>query len=527
MEKDKLDNILQDLYNWNPKLRAKEAELIKLIETMAEAKPDTQFDENFAANLKKDLLSHRILLDDDEGLEENNFVFNFNHMSKKIYVGLGAIVVCSLAVVAILVSRTQDTSMISFIEPDQLAVKDSLAPLVQIQPGAFGSLASLNAGAVNNLSAEMMAGSDIAVTSVEGKMLPDARVQSIASTPVLGLGGSGGDMGRMILPMRMYEYTYAGEPIELNVSVGKVYRRLKGDGIFGGNFNSLINTKIFGPLDLNSFSDLQTSYITLNENKKFGYSINIDLKEENIYIGQNWMQWQSERDKCGDDSVCWELYRIKIENVPSDDNLISKANQFLFERKIKLTHYGEPQIDNIWRLNYEASSDKTNYYIPEEMSVIYPLEVDDQKVYDQSGNLDGLRVNINLLHNRVSGISNLTSYRYETSEYVLETDSEKVLGLALKGANNYGIYYSEETEKISLELGTPVQSLVRYWRYNNGLNDELLIPALIFPINNRPNNYYGSRYVVVPLVKEMLDEAIKNSSREPDVEIMPAMPMIR
>ena len=532
MEKDKLENILQDLYSWNPKLRAKEAELIKLIEVMAEARPDTQFDENFAASLKKDLLSHRILLDDDEGLEENNFVFNFNHMSKKIYVGLGAIAVCGLAVVAILVSRIQDAPMISYIEPDQLAVKDNLAPLVQTRPGAFGSLASLSVGTVNNSGAEIMAGSatagnDIAVTSVEGKMSPDASVQSMAAAPVLGLGGFGGDMGRMILPMRTYEYTYTGEPIELAVSSDKVYRRLKGDGALGGNFDSLVNGKMFGPLDLKSFSGLQTSYITLNENKRFGYSINIDLKEENIYIGQNWQQWQSERDQCGDNSACWESYRIKIENVPGDETLISKANQFLSEQKISLTHYGEPQIDNVWRLNYETASDKANYYIPEEISVIYPLVVDDQKVYDQSGNLDGLRVNVNLLHDRVSGVSNLTPYRYEVSEYALETDSEKVLNWALKGANNYGIYYSEGAEQISLELGTPTRSLIRYWRYNNGLNDELLIPALIFPINNRPSDYYGSRYVVVPLVQEMLDEAIKNYGGGYGGDIMPVMPMVR
>jgi hypothetical protein len=82
MQKDKLDLLLQELYSWNPKLEEKEAELIKLIESMAEAKPDTKFDEVFAADLKKDLLSHRILLDNDDGLKDNNLFFNFKSMNK-------------------------------------------------------------------------------------------------------------------------------------------------------------------------------------------------------------------------------------------------------------------------------------------------------------------------------------------------------------------------------------------------------------------------------------------------------------
>jgi len=73
MQKDKLDLILEELYAWNPELKNKEAELIKLIELMVKSKPDTKFDEAFSEALKKDLLSHRILLDNDDGLKNNNF----------------------------------------------------------------------------------------------------------------------------------------------------------------------------------------------------------------------------------------------------------------------------------------------------------------------------------------------------------------------------------------------------------------------------------------------------------------------
>jgi hypothetical protein len=53
MQKDKLDLILEELYAWNPELKNKEAELIKLIELMVKSKPDTKFDEAFSEALKK------------------------------------------------------------------------------------------------------------------------------------------------------------------------------------------------------------------------------------------------------------------------------------------------------------------------------------------------------------------------------------------------------------------------------------------------------------------------------------------
>ena len=47
------------------------------------------------------------------------------------------------------------------------------------------------------------------------------------------------------------------------------------------NLDSLISTKSFGPISLKSFSNLQTSNISLMEDKRLGLNINIDFKEEN------------------------------------------------------------------------------------------------------------------------------------------------------------------------------------------------------------------------------------------------------
>lgn len=508
MQKDKLDLLLQELYSWNPKLEEKEAELVKLIKSMAEAKPDTKFDEVFAADLKKDLLNHRILLDNDDGLKDNNLFFNFKSMNKKIYIAVGSVAVLGVAVLAIMLNAfpKNKVSFMNSSKNDQF---------VKAQPGAFGSLALLTSANSNSANQAAAKGAVAAVpaTSEMSSARTVASVDSMA-TSATGMGGGGNVASKMLIaPMHSYTYVYKGEPLDLTAGSGTVYRRIKGDGNLSSNLDSLISTKTFGPIDLGKFSNLRTGSISLLEDKKLGLNINIDFNEENIYIYQNWLQWRSDRDNCGDNQACWDSYRIKINDVPGDDTLINKATSFLSEKGINLEHYGAAKVDNNWRLNYEASTDKANYYIPEEMSVIYPLVVDGQEVYDQSGNPDGLRVTVNLLQNAVSGASNLTSYRYETSDYALETDASKILGLAEKGGYGSGIYYaSENQDNITLELGTPTKSLIRLWRYTNNINEELLIPALIFPINNVPADYYGSKYITVPLVQEMVTELGNNNS---------------
>ncbi len=507
MQKDELNLILKDLYSWNPKLKNKESEIIKLIELMSKAKPDTKFDEAFAEDLKKDLLSHRILLDSDDGLKENNFLFNLKSMNKKIYLVTGVVAVCGVAVLAIMLN-TIPNNKFSFVDKNQ-------DQFVKIGHQAFGNLAMLSSGVHGNANQSQE------MSAVSSRTTASAGV----TAPMLATGLGGGDMvmsSKMIAPMMSFTYVYKGDSIELTETAGVVYRRLKGDGSLSNNLDSLINTKSFGPLNLGSFANLQTSYLSLQEEKRLGMSINIDFREENIYIGQNWMQWKSDRDNCGDNQACWDSYRIKINDVPEDSVVISKATDFLNEKGISLSHYGEAKIDNNWRASYESSTDKNNYYVPEEVSAVYPLVVDSQTVYDQSGNLDGLRVSYNLIQKAVSGVSNLTSYRYETSDYELETDSAKILELAEKGGYGSGIYYySESQDKVTLELGTPTKSLIRFNRYANNTNEELLIPALIFPITNAPENYYGSRFITVPLVKQMITELNDRSNGNSGNSIMP------
>lgn len=502
MQKDELKEVLENLYNWNPKLKNQEDKLIKLINLMIEAKPDTKFDSVFAESLKKDLLSHRILIDE----EKNSLPFNWNvinnlkNMNKKLYVFSGALAMVGVLVLVFVFNSLPSENKLSLVA--QPKNNDLETQFVEATPNAFGSLALLSSTGTNNLTPKSSGATEM--------MAVDSRMAVSATAPVMGLGGDAVS-SKMIMPMNSYEYVYKGESLELSEESANVYRRLKGNGSLSSNLDSLINTKSFGPIDLNSFSNLKTSNISLSEDKPLGLNINIDFNEETIYIGENWLKWQNDRNNCGDNQACWDSYRLKIDQVPADEELIAKTNKFLEEKGINLENYDAPVVDNQWRLSYEASSDKANYYIPEYASVVYPLKIEDKVVYDQSGNLEGLRVSVNLLHNAVSGVSNLTSYRFETSAYSLETDSAKIISLAEKGGYGSGFYYFNEAQnKTVLELGTPTKSLIRFWRYTNNSNEELFIPALIFPVINTPADYYGSRYITVPLAQEMVAELEKN-----------------
>ena len=118
---------------------------------------------------------------------------------------------------------------------------------------------------------------------------------------------------------------------------------------------------------------------------------------------------------------------------------------------------------------------------------------------------------------RVSSAYGLTTQTYESSPYDVEADAKKILAYAETGGANS--YRAEGAASVTLELGDPIQGFIKYYNYANAvslksLNDELLVPALIFPIKDIPKddpNFYRTA-VIVPLVKEVLDERMAGLS---------------
>ncbi len=496
MTDNDLNKILNDLYALEPELRQHTEALKKLIIQMSDFRPDTKFDPAFAARLKDKILSQQV----EPSVSFTNLI-NYNFMNKKIYLTTGALAVVAIAIIAV-VSISGPKLILPGTNNISLGISE-------LSDKAFGSLTTNNVASKEAAPVAMGLGG-ATMSGVMAERSVGAGGDAMAAVSSVSLDA------KMIAPYFAYRYEYKGESLSLEDASGAVFRRLKNDGQSGRALASLLTGFSFPNLNLDAFTNLRATNLSLMEDKDLGLMVNFDFNEDTVYISENWEKWRiMERENCGNDQACYDRWRLKISDVPADDELIAMANQLLTDKQIDRENYGAPVVDNSWRIMYDQTADKNNAYVPEYATVVYPLIINDEAVRDQSGSYAGLRVTINLLKKAASGVSGLSPYRYESSSYDLETASDIVISAAEKGGWNR-MWYGETANVSTLELGTPEKTYVQWWRYANGRNDELVVPALIFPILNIPTeNYYGPRQIIVPLVKEMLVEINQNDQIMP------------
>lgn len=543
MQENELKLVLQELYRLDPDLQTFEDQLKPILLQMSELRPDTKFTPALAAKIKAQVL-RRIAVMPSPPVK--SFIFNF--MNKKLYTYTLSAVVLGLVVFMVITTIPQssrpisqldnnDNSAVTSLSATDKANENEATDIVRLAAGAFGSLTSVAQAVpshgrmvladgitVSAEVAEMMApaglGGDSNATAKSPNVVGDQAISAISSS-----GSAGIDM-KMIAPAFNFNYVYQGDPLVLTSGEADVYRRLKGVPGSAQTLTSLVSNLELNGVSLNSFRSLDVTSLTLQEGRDKGLAINFDFLEGTVNIYENWQRWRLlEREACGGDESCWQKFRLKLEDVPSNESLIAMANDFIAKHQINLQHYGQPEVDNAWRQDYERVGGGADFYIPEYATVIYPLLVADEPVRDQGGNYVGLRVSINLLQQAVSGLSNLAPYRYEASAYELETSADRIMAVALKGGWNRS-YFSGGENTRELFLGTPTKSFVQIWHYVDNRSDELLVPALVFPVINMPTEgYYGQRFVTVPLVKELLAEIEQGYSG--DGEIMPMVKELR
>lgn len=500
MEKNSLDNLLKELYLFEPELIKFEAQLIEIIKQMSELQPDTKFDANLAMRIKERLML-QITENKKELIDKKTFNFGLANLNKSVYTYavLATVFILTFSLISFnLLNKSKDAHQIKDVSKKNTVNSEDWQErnsddFVRVGPNAFGSLAAIS---LTDLS------KNINQKELGAQMVPAGAGGASAMT--LGVT----DNTHMIIPGYNTKYVYQGANLILNQLEGDVYRRLAVANDDGKKLAGIISGLNLNGLSLSNFINLKVQSITLLEDVNKGFAVNLDFDSGGISIYENWSQWGSlEGDVCKDDN-CWQKFKIKIEDVPSDEELIKKSNDFIAKYNIDLSNYGNPVIDNAWRFEYDKSIDKENFYIPDTISVIYPLLAGGKIVKDQSGNYSGVRVNINLLHQSVSGLSNLMVTRYELSSYALETDFQRLVKIVEKGAQPsypYGDISNDREKEIILR--TPEFTYINLFRHTASKNEELLVPALSFPIFfDHENEYYGQRSIVVPLVKEMLDE---------------------
>ncbi len=482
-----IQKILEDLYTIEPELKKDELKLIQVISKLVSAKPNPQLDPAFVARLKQQLIKpYQAQVSEDESRWSILSIINTITM-KKVNYAIGLVVVVLVAVAgAVYLDGAQKQNKVSY---------NGGLKITAVAEQAFGDLdkvseaSATGQGGGNNSAAPLAA--DTSRSSAE----------TLSIAPGTGMGGD----AKMFAPYEynVYRYVYKGDDLILEEPKLEVLKRLKGEEI-SGDIGGLMGSLNFGLVDIGSFSNLRLQSANFAQPGVDGYNIYVSVDEGMISINGAWPQYPMET--MSSIKAPYEMPRITEDQIPDDNELIAIANQFVNDHQIPTQAYGMPEVQNDWRRMYELASDKSIFYFPDMMNVVYPLKINDQFVYDESGNKTGLNLGISLRNKKVVSVYDLSVQSYQSSMYDAETDVSRIIKVAERGGV-YGYLPTDSNAKIvDVELGAPKLEFVKMWNYVNNKSEELLIPSLIFPVLDAPTNeQYFRKSVVVPLIKEILN----------------------
>jgi len=341
--------------------------------------------------------------------------------------------------------------------------------------------------------------------------------QAVTTEDAVGAGGGSASSLRMYpivadefpYPQEViaYEYLYQGELPDLTTVDPTVYRRVNTFAlptVLSDSFSQLT----IGILSLSTFNNLGIQTISLNESDETGYTVALDIPNNTLSISRQNEYWQT-----------FDTTRtLSASDIPSNEALIEKANQFLVDHQINASSFGTPTVDRAF-IDPES-------WVPDAMSVIYPALVEDTEVWSLWGQPSGLSVSVSLRTGEVDNLWAPGAYSLEASAYELTTNSEEVLAVAQRG----GLWeYVPENADVTYTflLGEPELVLAEHYQYDAEEGSTILyVPAFQFPVvEGDANAPYQRPWIIVPLVKDILDEAGRPFPTEPflleEKEILP------
>ena len=471
-------NILEDLYQADPTLKKYEAQLIRLIETLLSVRPETQIDEKFRLELRTKLLQQAIEIK-QKNSSQNQFI-NFINMNRLKLISAGFAAFVLLVAVGIYYSGVGRIAQISLLSDQQ--------NISNISERAFGDLAVVTGGGFGGGRNQSGGGGGGAEVST-------------------GIGGGGVTASEFVPPYipTKYKYVYVGDDLDLSESEVSVLRRLKQDSS-SRDLAKILSRASLGLINLGSFQNSELQMFNIAENKENGYVVSVDLSNSTISVFSYWLKWTQLSPLCYGDGCPPDSQRLTFADIPSDETLIATATKFLADHSIPTANLGTPFVDNQWRLYAERETNPAYQYIPEILSVVFPQIVDGQVTHDEGGRPTGVNVSINIRRNMVEGAWGMTVQNYEASNYPMIQDTQKVLSIVERG----GLYayqpdFAERT--VEVEVGTPKRELVKMYYNPTGAVEasEILVPALIFPVLNPPDELMYQQSIVVPLVQDIID----------------------
>lgn len=481
---EKVHEILRDLYTLDPAFKKHETRLIQIISQLLATKPEVTVDAAFADNLRKKLAAHA---------ETETATTPKRTWAYRLNFALGAIALVAIVASSVLYRQANAPSNYE----SAIARINQANTITNTTPRAFGSLTNLNAGGIGGGG-----------TGGAGREAMSAAPEQPVDTKVIAPD--------TMPPIVQYSFVYKGEKIELTNNELPVYKRIKNAyPELQQSLLSRLNLKNFG---FNNFSNPQMESVAFHDDKEFGYTATIDFISGSLSLSQNWTRWPNDYVECNYNQDC--IKQRHGTTAPSDQEIIDIANNFFKEQNISLAEYGAPEVQEGWRQMFESSRDTDAMFMPEMVSVVYPRKIKNETVRDEGGNAAGIVVNVSLWQKRVAGLFDYGPLRLEESAYTMETDADRILKFATSQGYTGGDM--PNSTKATVELGTPTLGLVRSWLQgpNDISGNEVYTPALIFPATSKDAKHpYYSKYVVVPLAKEILDDREKQQ-QQPPITIM-------
>ncbi len=458
--KKEIQQILRDVYRLDPSLKEHETVLVEIIEKLMAAKPDIKIDRVFVSNLKKRLQT-------GESIKPSFSLFGF----PKLAYTLGALALVALGVFSF--------NYFSGDEPGELVLETGIE---NVGEKAFGDIV---------FSAEQA--TEEGALGRGGGGVPAGSTQNLAAPLADAEKGTIDTKSVPYKPRRInYEFVYAGENISVDEETMNVYKRAVGDSI-GSKLAGLLSGVELDSVDLGKFRNAQVSSLQINEDRNQGYSIFIDPKQGMVALSMNWEKWPQ------------DVYQKQMTEADrlSDEQALSIAADFVRSYGIKTDKYGEPEVLDYAGHYYALEESGTSSYIPDSRSVVYPLLIDGKAVYDQSGRKTGMNMEVSARYRKVTYAGNIFAGGFQSSQYEVETNAEKIISSAEQGGMSYYYQHSDPTETVQMELGTPSLQLVRVWQMteNKYLGEELYVPAFVFPLTDQSDKErFYQEAVVVSLV---------------------------
>lgn len=448
-------SLLDELLREFPDLEPQKKEIARIITAMEQSTSPPKLDDAFVQKLRNELITQ----------PPTPLYSFFSFMQQKTFALAGTVIALALLVPAgytlwkINMNGTGGTSSAS-------------SKITMLDANAFGNLSNaIASGAADGKGdgSEFIESSSSMLT-VDEKMIAPGEPYPYEPT------------------VYIYSFTEDLAP-HLTDTTGTVYERQTFSGFKGSTLKDITN--VFSHLNIDTFLSGNLTSFVLSSN---GYMLSVDTPSNMWSMYKDWTNYTWDES--------WTP--LTVEDIPSDDAIITAAKDFANSWGIEVSSYGEPMIAEPEIAL--ARSGATDIYIPESVTVVFPILVEEQLVYPSwTSAPTGLRMSINLRDMTVTNAYDALGQTYNASTYDLTQDTALINKLIAGGGSSPVTYEGMAINEVTVPLNAPERILMEYSLYENGQSRTLFIPALRFTMTDPSQIPWTSGVITIPLVKEIAE----------------------